>query len=509
MIIIRPAQPSDFEELWPILQEIFQTGETYAFYPQISRSDAERAWIEIPAATYLAEKDGRIVGSYYLKPNQPGLGAHVCGAGYVVASHARRQGIARKLCEHSIQEARQLKFSAMQFNLVVSTNRGAIKLWKEMGFQVAGTLPGAFRHQTLGLVDALVMYQWIGDEKPPVDRQEPEQEKSLEKQEILDLMRTFQKPEVVMAAHRLGVFDVVGEERLSGSEVAAKIGASTRGTTILLDALVGMRLLFKEEGSYYNTPAGRDNLCREGSDPILNALNHVGELMESWRRLPESVVSGRTIKSEEKKFSNNPEVNASFIGAMAEIGRPNGRIIAENVDLIDRKRLLDVGGGPGAYSEEILRVNPGMHAVVADLPITIETARGHVEKGGFANRINFQAADIYNDPDVDLGAGYDAVLISNVLHMEGEAQNRELLNKVHRVMESDGLLMIHETIIDDDHASPVDRTLFSVNMLVNTQRGNCYSFNEMKGWLEEAGFVDVAFIDCFERPSLMMARKNR
>ena len=167
-----------------------------------------------------------------------------------------------------------------------------------------------------------------------------------------------------------------------------------------------------------------------------------------------------------------------------------------------------IGGGPGAYSEEILRHNPAMRAVLADLPITIETARSYVAKGGFADRITFQAIDIYNDPNMDLGSGYDVALISNVLHMEGERENRELLEKVYRTILPGGLLLIHETIIEDDHSSPVDRALFAVNMLVNTQRGNCYSFNEMKGWLEEAGFVDVTFIDCFERPSLMTARKR-
>ncbi len=330
--------------------------------------------------------------------------------------------------------------------------------------------------------------------------------KLMEKQEILDLMRTFQQPEVVLAAHRLGVFDAIGIESLNGVDVASRIKASRRGTIILLDALVGMGLLLKVAGCYRNTEVGRVALCSDGSDSIINALNHVEELIDSWRRLPESVVSGRSNKLEDRKFSNNPEVNAAFIGAMAEMGRPNGRIIAENVDLGERKLLLDVGGGPGAYSEEILRLNPGMRAVVADLPITIETARGHVAKGGFADRIDFLAADIYDDPKADLGSGFDVALISNVLHMEGEAQNRQLLHKVKGAMLPGAVLLVHETIIDDDHTTPLDRALFAVNMLVNTERGNSYSFNEMKSWLKDAGFVDVEFIDCFEKPALIMAR---
>lgn len=329
----------------------------------------------------------------------------------------------------------------------------------------------------------------------------------LGKKEIMDLARSFQKPEVLMAAHKLGVFDALGRERLFGTEVAERIDASDRGTVILLDALVGMGLLLKDEGQYRNTPAGRDNLCRGGSDPIGHALDHGLGLMETWRKLPESVKSGRTNKPPEESFSENRSKNAIFIGAMAEIGRPNGKIIAENVDLSGRKLLLDAGGGPGAFSEEILRKNPGMRAVVADLPITLEAARPHIEKGGFADRIELRPADLYHDPDVDLGSGYDVALISNVLHMEGVEPNRELVKKVHAALVPGALLMIHETIIDDDRTTPVDRALFAINMLVNTERGNSYSFSEMKGWLGEAGFVDVVFVDCFEQPSLMTARK--
>jgi ribosomal protein S18 acetylase RimI-like enzyme len=116
----------------------------------------------VPAATFVAQGAGqRVLGTYYLKPNQPTLGAHVCNCGYVVAEQARGQGIASAMCEHSQSEARALGFRAMQFNLVVSTNEGAIRLWRKHGFAVVGVLPGAFRHARLGYVDALVMYKQL------------------------------------------------------------------------------------------------------------------------------------------------------------------------------------------------------------------------------------------------------------------------------------------------------------------------------------------------------------
>lgn len=157
--MIRLATNTDWPGIWPILREAFATGDTYPFPPDIAEDDARRAWMEIPQATYVAEDDGVILGTYYLKPNQPGLGAHICNAGYIVASMARKRGLGRTLCAHSLDEARTLGFRGMQFNLVVATNEGAVRLWKDMGFAVIGTVPGAFNHREHGYVDALILYQ--------------------------------------------------------------------------------------------------------------------------------------------------------------------------------------------------------------------------------------------------------------------------------------------------------------------------------------------------------------
>jgi ribosomal protein S18 acetylase RimI-like enzyme len=160
MPLIRPFVSTDWPLLWPLLQATFASGDTYAFDPSSSEADIHRAWIEAPTATFVAcGDDGRIAGSYFIKPNQPGLGAHVCNCGYVTAPAARGQGIATALCEHSQVQAREMGFRAMQFNLVVATNEGAVRLWRKLGFAVVGRLPGAFAHRSLGDVDALVMFK--------------------------------------------------------------------------------------------------------------------------------------------------------------------------------------------------------------------------------------------------------------------------------------------------------------------------------------------------------------
>ena len=164
MLEIKLARNDRFDTIWPVIHEILSTGDTYPFAPETNRDAAFQIWMKKPQATYVAYLDGEVVGTYYIKANQPGLGAHVCNCGYMVSSGARGKGIGRAMCKHSLAEARKLGFKAMQFNLVVSTNTGAVKLWQDLGFEIIGRLSKAFNHREKGFVDAFVMYQWL-DEK--------------------------------------------------------------------------------------------------------------------------------------------------------------------------------------------------------------------------------------------------------------------------------------------------------------------------------------------------------
>jgi RimJ/RimL family protein N-acetyltransferase len=163
MTIIRVYKEKDWPQVWKIIEPVFRAGATYAFSPEITDQEAKKVWIENPKATYVCiGKDRQIIGTYYfIKANQPTLGSHVCNCGYIVDKNSKGQGVASAMCGHSQEEAIKSGFKAMQYNLVVSTNKSAIRLWKKHDFKVVGVLPKAFNHKDLGLVDALVMYKHL------------------------------------------------------------------------------------------------------------------------------------------------------------------------------------------------------------------------------------------------------------------------------------------------------------------------------------------------------------
>ena len=158
-VAIREIRPHEFDLVWPIFHEVVAAGDTYSYAPDTSFDEARNLWTGGGTRCFVATDGAVSVGCYMLKANQPGLGNHFANAGYMVASSARGRGIARQLCEHSMAQARGAGFTAMQFNFVVSNNEVALNLWRNLGFDIVGRIPNAFRHARLGLVDVLVMYR--------------------------------------------------------------------------------------------------------------------------------------------------------------------------------------------------------------------------------------------------------------------------------------------------------------------------------------------------------------
>jgi L-amino acid N-acyltransferase YncA len=161
MITIIPATSAHSDKIWEIFREVVASGDTYVFDPDLSREDALRYWLSADHHTFVVTDNDHVYGTYILKKNHPGRGSHVANASYMVSPEARGKGLGSLMCEHSLEQARRLGFSAMQFNIVVSTNAAAISLWRKHGFSIVGTLPKVFRHATQGLVDAFVMHRFL------------------------------------------------------------------------------------------------------------------------------------------------------------------------------------------------------------------------------------------------------------------------------------------------------------------------------------------------------------
>jgi ribosomal protein S18 acetylase RimI-like enzyme len=158
---VRPAQARDDDAIWGIIGPTIRAGETYALPRDMSRADALSYWKSPGHEVFVAEHDGVVLGTYYMRANQQGGGSHVANCGYMTAPQASGRGVARAMCAHSLAQARARGFRAMQFNLVVSSNERAVALWQSFGFEIVGRLPAAFEHPRLGPVDAVVMYRLL------------------------------------------------------------------------------------------------------------------------------------------------------------------------------------------------------------------------------------------------------------------------------------------------------------------------------------------------------------
>ncbi|WP_091736866.1 GNAT family N-acetyltransferase [Phenylobacterium immobile] len=158
-MIIRTANPQDHAAIWSIIGPVIGSGETYALERRMNETEALAYWFGADKQTFVAEHEGEILGTYYLRANQAGGGGHVCNAGFMTAANATGRGVARTMAQHAMAQAKVQGFLAMQFNLVVITNERAVRLWRSLGFETVGRLPRAFDHPTAGLVDALVMFR--------------------------------------------------------------------------------------------------------------------------------------------------------------------------------------------------------------------------------------------------------------------------------------------------------------------------------------------------------------
>jgi SAM-dependent methyltransferase len=301
------------------------------------------------------------------------------------------------------------------------------------------------------------------------------------------LARGFMETRVFLTAAELDLFTLLADGPLSLEEAVAARGADPRGLGILFDALAAMGLLEKSDNRWRTVPALVPFLSSHGERSLLPLALHSVNLWDRWSRLTEVVAGSRPGAGDRDAWTR------SFIGAMHAIAAPQADGLVAAVEPGVARRLLDVGGGPGTYTLAFVRAVPGMHATLLDLPAVIELARGNIGAAGLLDRVDLVAGDLGTD---DLPGGHDLAFVSAIIHMLGPDGNTALFRKVHDALVPGGRIVIRDHVMSSDRTAPRAGALFAVNMLVGTEEGGTFTFEEISSWLVEAGF---------ERPRLMRA----
>jgi len=312
---------------------------------------------------------------------------------------------------------------------------------------------------------------------------------------ILGVGRKFMESRVVLSAAELDVFSLIAIGPLTADEVAGKLEAPPRGVTFLLDALVPMGLLDKHDDRYSCPPEVAAALSKDSKTSLLPMLLLSAGGWRRWSNLTDIVRNGPA-KTRPGIFDGTQHQQATFIRAMHALACRTAPAIVAAAKPGDAKRLLDIGGALGAYTQAFLEAATDMSATLFDLPPVIQMARERLDGSDLAARITFAEGDFYED---ELPPDHDLALMSAIIHQNSPEQNVELYRKVSRALRPGGRLVIRDHVMSTDHTQPASGTLFAVNMLVVTAGGSTYSFNEISHDLETAGFTRVKLLQTGEQ----------
>jgi hypothetical protein len=305
-------------------------------------------------------------------------------------------------------------------------------------------------------------------------------------QEIIRMSGIYWRTCVLHAGVKLDIFSAISDKRLTAGEISGRIKGDERGVGMLLNALTALKLLEKTGSHYANTDAGKRWLTRDSSDYLGYIIMHHHHLMESWSHLPDAVLTGKPNRT--RSSFGNEERRESFLMGMYNLASRIAPGIVAAIDLEGRKRLLDLGGGPGTYAIYFCLKNPDLTATVYDMPTTRPFAEKTITSFGLSKCISFMEGDYLTD---DIRGTYDVALLSHILHGEGLDDCRMIIGKAASSLEPGGIIIIHEFILDNSMDSPLQPALFSLNMLLGTEGGQSYSEGQISEMLKDAGIGNI------------------
>ena len=309
-------------------------------------------------------------------------------------------------------------------------------------------------------------------------------------QEIRATVVAFQKSRIILTAFELDIFTFLEEDSYPAAALAKALHLNEGATERLLNALVALEFLEKNKGKYNNT---KDSLkfFTKNSPAYLGGLMHSNHLWDTWSHLTDVVKTGKTAQDTEINNRGDEWLEA-FIHAMHDRGKKQAPEQVAKIDLTNVASVLDVGGGSGCFSMAFLNRKPELKAAVFDLPNVVPISKDIIKKEGFADKIEHYTGDYTAD---ELPKGFDLVFLSAIIHSNSYETNQKLVRKCFHSLNPGGRLVIQDWIMNDAKTEPVQGAIFSINMLVGVDGGDCYSEKEVKTWMTNAGFSKSLKVD--------------
>ncbi len=301
-----------------------------------------------------------------------------------------------------------------------------------------------------------------------------------------DLLHTadaFTDSRTLIAGVELDLFTALGKKALTAKEISRKTKASAEGVEFLLHALTGMGLLTKSGSRFRNAPVSRTFLDTASPQSITNFIWLAGQNWNDWIDLTDAVRKGR--RPQKRTAADNPAFRKRFSKALHERSFYLAPKILRPIDLRGARTLLDLGGGAGSYAFALLLKYPGLRATIFDRPAAVKVALAEAKRGDLDGQAGVIAGDLFAD---SYGGPYDVIFYSNVIHIYSPEENRRILKKIKSALKPGGRLIIVEYFLDKDQAHPPDVSAFNLMMLLFTERGRCYTWEEVTQWLKQTGF---------------------
>jgi hypothetical protein len=317
--------------------------------------------------------------------------------------------------------------------------------------------------------------------------------------ELMELASAFRVSRIILTGYELGIFTVL-ENKNTSLEIAGALETDPRATDRLLNALVAVGLIDKTGKTFSNT-AFSSRFLVKGHPGFLDGLGHMINTWKTWSTLTGTVHTGRATALENSIEDRGDAWREAFIAAMHARAPQEAREIAGMLDLSTTKRMLDVGGGSGAFSFEFIRKNKNIKAVIFDLPSIVPISQKYIDREGFSGSVTTRPGDYLKD---DFGKAYDLIFLSAVVHINSLEENGLLIKRCTAAMNKGGQLVIRDHIMNEERTNPEAGAIFTINMLVGTEKGDTYTENEMRKWMIDAGLKDIRRVDSAQGTSLMI-----